>query len=57
MERRNRKTKEVGNGEGTLYKSEALNCLVFQYWHNGKDTHLNKRKMKKIKILKLELQK
>jgi len=30
-ERRNQKTKQVGNGNGTLYKSKSLNCWVFQY--------------------------
>ena len=31
MERRNKKVKERGNGEGTIYFSQALNCYVAQY--------------------------
>lgn len=57
MERRNRKTKEVGNGEGTLYKSEALNCLVFQYWHNGKRHTLKQKKNEKNKDFKARVTK
>ena len=35
MERRNRTTKSVGNGEGTLYYSEALKCWIYQYYVEG----------------------
>ena len=35
MERKNRKTKSVGNGEGSLYYSEALKCYVHQYFDNN----------------------
>ena len=31
-ERRNRKPKQVGNGEGSLYKSEKLGCWIYQYY-------------------------
>lgn len=34
-ERRNQKTKEVGNGEGTLYYSEALKRWIYQYYVEG----------------------
>lgn len=30
-QRRNKKTKQKGNGQGTLYYSEALKCWVGQY--------------------------
>ena len=36
---KNKRTKSVGNGEGTLYYSEKLKIYVFQYY----DTN-NKRK-------------
>lgn len=32
MERRNKKTKSVGNGEGSLYYSEKLKCWIYQYY-------------------------
>lgn len=45
MQRRNKKTKSVGNGEGTLYKSEKLKCYVFQYY----DTEGKRKTMKQKK--------
>ena len=39
MGKRNKKTKSVGNGEGTLYYSETLNRWVYQYYDSS-----NKRK-------------
>lgn len=48
MERRNKKTKERGNGEGTIYFSETLNCYVAQYVDNvGKRKTLKQRKNEK----------
>ncbi len=44
MERKNKKTKSVGNGEGSLYYSDKLKCWIFQYY----DTQ-NKRKTMKQK--------
>lgn len=35
MERRNKKTKSVGNGEGSLYYSEALGRWIYQYYIEG----------------------
>lgn len=44
-ERKNQKTKSVGNGNGTLYKSETLNCWIFQYHDTmGKRQTLKQRK-------------
>lgn len=51
-ERRNKKTKSVGNGEGSLYKSEKLNCYVFQYVVNGKRKTMTQRKNEGIKEFK-----
>ena len=35
--RRNQKTRQVGNGEGSLYYSDTLACWMFQYYDtNGK---------------------
>lgn len=43
-QRRNSKTKTVGNGEGSLYYSETLKCWVYQYFDTS-----NKRKTMKQK--------
>lgn len=49
MERRNRKVKERGNGEGTLYFSKALNCYVAQYIDpSGKRKTLKQKKSEKV---------
>lgn len=49
MERRNRKVKERGNGEGTLYFSKALNCYVAQYVDpSGKRKTLKQKKNEKV---------
>lgn len=48
MEKRNKKNKERGNGEGTLYWSEALNCYVGQYVDpSGKRKTLKQKKNEK----------
>jgi len=53
MERRNTKTKSVGNGEGTLYHSETLNCWIFQYYEpTGKRKTLKQRKNESVKEFK-----
>lgn len=49
MERRNQKTKERGNGEGTIYFSNALNCYVAQYVEpSGKRKTLKQKKNEKV---------
>lgn len=57
MERKNKKTKSVGNGEGSLYKSEALNCLVFQYVRNGIRKTMKQKKNESIKDFKARVTK
>jgi len=53
MERRNTKTKQVGNGEGSLYRSEKLNCLIFQYYDtSGKRQTIRQRKKENVKDFK-----
>ena len=48
MERRNKKNKERGNGEGTIYYSEALGCYVAQYTEpSGKRKTLKQKKNEK----------
>lgn len=43
--RRNEKTKQAGNGEGTLYKSKKLGCWIFQYYDtNGKRQTMKQKK-------------
>lgn len=44
MERKNKKTKSAGNGEGSLYWSKALNCYVYQYVVNGKRQSMKQKK-------------
>ena len=44
MKRKNKKTKSVGNGEGSLYYSETLQCWIYQYVYNGKRKTLKQRK-------------
>ncbi len=53
MERKNKKTKSVGNGEGTLYYSEKLKCWMFQYYDtNGKRQTMKQRKKENTKDFK-----
>ena len=58
MERKNKKTRTVGNGEGTLYKSDALNCYVFQYYDlNGTRKTIKQRKNEKTQDFKARVTK
>lgn len=50
--RTNQKTKSVGNGEGSLYKSETLGCYVFQYTHNRSRKTIKQKKNESIKEFK-----
>lgn len=43
-ERKNKKTKSVGNGEGSFYYSETLQCYIYQYVHNGKRKTMKQKK-------------
>lgn len=52
MERRNKKTKSVGNGEGSLYFSEKLNCYIYQYYYDGKRKTLKQKKGEQAKEFK-----
>ena len=53
MERKNRKTKQVGNGEGTLYYSETLKRWIFQYYDtNGKRQTMKQKKKESVKDFK-----
>ena len=57
MERRNKKTKSVGNGEGSLYFSEKLNCWIFQYVFNGSRKTIKQKKNEKVKDFKARVTK
>ncbi len=57
MERRNKKTKSVGNGEGSLYYSEKLKCWIFQYVYNGKRKTLKQKKNENVKNFKVRVTK
>ena len=54
MERRNKKTRTVGNGEGSLYYSEKLKCWIYQYYVKGdpKRKSLKQRKNEQVKAFK-----
>lgn len=44
--------RKVGNGEGSLYFSEAENKWVFQYYYNGKQKKIRQKKNEKVKEFK-----
>lgn len=49
------KTRQVGNGEGSLYYSDSLGRWIFQYYDTqGKRQTLKQRKKKVLRNLKLE---
>lgn len=52
MERRNKKTKSVGNGEGSLYFSEFSNCWIYQYYANGKRKTMKQKKNEGVREFK-----
>lgn len=53
MGRKNKKTKSVGNGEGSLYYSEKLNSWIFQYYDtNGNRKTLKQKKKESVKNFK-----
>lgn len=53
-ERRNRTTKSVGNGEGTLYYSKVLDRYVYQYYIKGdpKRKSITQRKNEQVREFK-----
>ena len=55
--RRNKNTKSVGNGEGSLYYSETLKCWIFQYMYNGSRKTLKQKKNEKVKDFKARVTK
>ena len=58
MERKNKKTKTVGNGEGSQYYSEKLKCWIFQYYDtNGKRQTMKQRKKESTKDFKARVTK
>ncbi len=52
MERKNKRTKSVGNGEGSLYYSEKLQCWIYQYYFNNKRKTLTQRKKETVRDFK-----
>lgn len=57
MERKNKKTKSVGNGEGSLYYSNTLQCWIFQYVVNDKRKTLKQKKKETVKEFKARVTK
>ena len=52
MERKNKKLKTAGNGEGSLYYSESLQIWIFQYWFGNKRKTIKQRKNETVKHFK-----
>ena len=53
MGRKNKKTKSVGNGEGSLYYSETLGRWIFQYYDTqGKRQTMKQKKKESVKDFK-----
>lgn len=50
--RTNQKTKTAGNGEGSLYYSEAQNKWIYQYTHNGKRSSIKQKNNEKVSDFK-----
>jgi len=58
MNNTNKKTRTVGNGEGSLYYSKALNCWVFDYFNEiGKRRREKQRKKESVKDFKARITK
>ena len=56
--RRNQKTRQVGNGEGSLYYSDTLACWMFQYYDtNGKRQTMKQKKKESTKDFKARVTK
>ena len=54
MERRNTKTRSVGNGEGSLYYSKTLKCWIYQYYIENNPTRktMKQRKTETVREFK-----
>lgn len=58
MERKNKKTKSVGNGEGSLYYSETLKCWIYQYYDtSNKRKTIKQRKKENVRDFKARVTK
>jgi len=54
----NKKTKSVGNGEGSLYYSDTLQCLIYQYYDTqGKRQTMRQKKKETVKDFKARVTK
>ncbi len=52
----NKKTKQVGNGEGSLYFSDTQKCWIFQYYDtNGKRQTMKQKKKESTKDFKVRV--
>lgn len=52
MEKRNKKTKSVGNGEGSLYYSDKLQKWIYQYVVNGTRKTMTQKKKETVRDFK-----
>lgn len=55
--RKNKTTKTVGNGEGSLYYSETLQKWIYQYYYKGKRKTITQKKNEKVKDFKAKVTK
>lgn len=54
--KQNQKSKSVGNGEGSLYRSEKLNCWIYQYYDtSGKRQTMRQKKNETTKDFKIRV--
>lgn len=52
MNKTNKHTRQVGNGEGSLYYSNALEKWIFQYVRNGQKKSIKQKKNEQVKEFK-----
>ena len=57
MQKKNKKTKSVGNGEGSLYYSDKLKCWIYQYVANGNRKTMKQKKKETTKEFKARVTK
>lgn len=55
MERKNKKTKSVGNGEGSLYKDSKTGRYIFQYFYNGQRKKIKQKQNEKVSDFKAKV--
>lgn len=57
MEKTNKKTRQVGNGEGSLYYSESEGKYIYQYFVNGSKKKIRQGKKETLRDFKIKVTK